>query len=76
MAFPQSVIDAVWRRSGGKCECTRKLCGHTGRCYKDLTAYNWNAHHITAVSLGGDDTLSNCEALCLPCHKNTGSYGG
>jgi 5-methylcytosine-specific restriction endonuclease McrA len=76
MAFPQSVIDDVWRRSGGRCECTRKSCGHIGRCNKPLTANNWDAHHKTAVSAGGDDTLSNCEALCLPCHKNTGTYGG
>jgi len=76
MAFPQSVIDDAWRRAGGKCECTRSSCGHTGRCNKALTAHNWHAHHKTAVEKGGSDTLSNCEALCISCHKNTQSYGG
>ena len=27
--------------------------------------------HITPDA----DTLSNCEALCGTCHKNTGTYG-
>ncbi len=76
MAFPQSVIDEVWKRSGGKCECTLVSCGHTGRCSETLTAHNWHAHHQVSVKSGGSDTLSNCQALCVPCHKNTGSYGG
>lgn len=76
MAFPQSVIDQAWKRSGGKCECTRSSCKHIGRCNKVLTAHNWHAHHKTSVAAGGADTLSNCEALCVPCHENTRSYGG
>jgi 5-methylcytosine-specific restriction endonuclease McrA len=76
MAFPDSVILAVWRRSEGKCECTRTSCGHGGRCSKALTKHNWHAHHKTAEAAGGEDTLSNCEALCVPCHQNTGTYGG
>jgi 5-methylcytosine-specific restriction endonuclease McrA len=74
MAFPKSVTDAAYRRAGGKCECTRSSCGHTGRCNKTLN--KWHAHHITSVAAGGADTLSNCEALCVDCHENTRSYGG
>jgi hypothetical protein len=70
MAFSQEVKDAANRRAGGRCECTRQGCGHSGRCNKELR--NWHAHHVTA---GGPDTLSNCEALCVPCHENTQSYG-
>jgi 5-methylcytosine-specific restriction endonuclease McrA len=76
MAFPQSVIDALWERSGGRCECRRTSCGHAGRCNVPLTSGNWQAHHIVSVQAGGTDTLSNAEALCIPCHQNTGSYGG
>lgn len=77
MAFPESVIAAVWKQSGGKCECTRISCRHhTGRCGVVLTAHNWHAHHKTAVAVGGDDSLSNCEALCIRCHQSTSSYGG
>ena len=76
MAFPQSVIDALWRRCGGQCECRRIICGHTGRCNRRLTAHNWHAHHVVSVDAGGADTLSNAEALCVPCHQKTQSFGG
>ena len=86
MAFSKETIEAAWRRAGGKCECRRKTHNHAyGRCNKTLSFDNrgkdgvwgaWEAHHITAVSSGGSDTLSNCEILCIECHKNTGSYGG
>ena len=85
MAFPLSVVEAAWRRSGGRCECQRSTCGHGyWRCGKQLDwnargndyAYGgWEAHHKTAAAVGGPDTLSNCEILCISCHKNTGSYG-
>ena len=76
MAFSQETKTAAWRRAGGKCECTRKNCPkHTGRCNTALAARKWHAHHITAEASGGSDALSNCEALCIPCHENTGSYG-
>ena len=85
MAFPLSVVEAAWRRSGGRCECQRSSCGHGyWRCGKQLDwsargndyAYGgWEAHHKTAAAVGGPDTLSNCEILCISCHKNTGSYG-
>ncbi len=76
MAFPQSVIDALWKRSGGHCECKRSSHEHTGRCNKVLTAHNWHAHHIVSVEAGGADTLNNAEALCVPCHEKTLSFGG
>lgn len=85
MAFPLSVVLAAWQRSGGRCECERSTHGHGySRCNKTL---NWNArgndymwggweaHHKTAASVGGADTLPNCEILCMDCHKKTGSYG-
>ena len=74
MAFSQDTKDAALLRAGVKCECTRTTCGHhIGRCYATLD--EWHAHHMTAVSSGGSDILSNCEALCVPCHENTGTYG-
>ena len=73
MAFPQSVLDAAWKRAGGRCECTLKVCGHSGQCNAKLPP--WHAHHRVAVASGGDDSLSNCQALCPPCHKNTGTFG-
>lgn len=84
MAFSRNVVLEAWERSGGRCECCRKTCGHLSRCNKKLkwedrgdddSSYGWEAHHKTAVASGGKDIASNCEILCIPCHKNTGSYG-
>lgn len=85
MAFSQTVVDTAWNRSGGKCECTRTSHGHSGRCNKSLIYANrgqdgkvgaWEAHHIVSIKSGGSDNLSNCEILCIECHKKTGTYGG
>ena len=73
MAFPESVKDAAYWRSGGRCECRRSSHGHGGRCWSRIWRHrNVHYHHINAY---GDDTLSNCEALCINCHKLTRSYG-
>ncbi len=80
MSFSDNVVSTAWNRAGGKCECTRKGCDHTGRCNKALnwgergkeTAGGWEAHHINR---NGGDVLSNCEILCQDCHKNTQSFG-
>jgi 5-methylcytosine-specific restriction endonuclease McrA len=74
MAFSQQTKEAAYRRAGGRCECTRTMCGHSGRCNADLR-YGWDAHHRHAQAAGGGDDLGNCEALCTACHKNTHSYG-
>lgn len=85
MAFSDNVVAAAWRRAGGRCVCCRFSCGHGySRCNKLLNWYargndyhsgGWEAHHKTAVASGGPDTVSNCEILCIRCHKNTGTYG-
>lgn len=84
MAFSEQTVMEAWERAGAQCECTRKTCGHESRCAKKLKWENrgkeglpgaWEAHHISAQSLGGSDNVSNCEILCLKCHKNTKSYG-
>jgi 5-methylcytosine-specific restriction protein A len=78
MAFSQATKDAAFTRAGGQCECRRMSCTvhrTTYRCTTRLTSGRWHAHHRTAVASGGDDTLSNCEALCIPCHEQTQTYG-
>lgn len=85
MAFSEKTVRDAWFRAGGRCECGRKTCGHgSWRCGKilnwgsrgdDYTIGGWEAHHKVAVSSGGSDALSNCEILCMRCHKNTASYG-
>jgi hypothetical protein len=80
MAFSESVKDEVYKRCGGRCECTREHSGvrdaphHSGRCSTTFTRHGaWEAHHKVA---GGSDTASNCEALCTRCHQLTGTFGG
>lgn len=78
--FPEAIIQEAWDRSGDRCECERKTCGHAGRCPQKLlrgsrgaeTEYGWEAHHINSE---GPNTLSNCQILCQECHKNTETYG-
>lgn len=81
MAFSNETVGQAWKRAGGRCECKRLLHFHPNRrCNKDLAWENrgkrekrgcWEAHHITAVDSGGDDSLSNCEILCCECHDRT-----
>ncbi len=76
MAFSKEVLDQLWYRAGGKCECTRQCRPHAGyRCNAPLTERQWNGHHVVSQNAGGADTLNNGEALCIPCHENTRSYG-
>lgn len=80
MAFSDDIVKKAWQRAGERCECKRVNCTHRGRCNKSLlwgsrgkeSKYGWEAHHINS---NGSDTLSNCEILCIDCHKNTRSYG-
>lgn len=78
MAFTEATKDLAYRRSGGRCECERIHHPHWGsRCSTTFSRYGgqWEAHHITAQSSDGHDGISNCEVLCLACHKQTQSYG-
>lgn len=74
MAFSQDVKDRAYLRAGGKCKCRRSSHGRSGRCNASL-AREWHAHHIASQAAGGSDGVENCEALCIPCHENTRSYG-
>jgi hypothetical protein len=78
MAFSDDTKRQIWANSGGRCECTRKSHRHTGpggRCNAPLYAGAWHAHHRTAQAAGGSDAASNGEALCVPCHKATDTFG-
>lgn len=84
--FPEEEVKKALARAGGRCECRRTnpdclkrhdrvRCGVSG-----LTLGNrgtrWETHHKTSQAAGGKDIASNCEILCLPCHKATRTYGG
>lgn len=83
--FPDDVVSAALKRANGRCECTRtnKDClkkHNYRRCYESgFTLKNrgtrGETHHKTSQAAGGQDTLSNCEILCVDCHKATRTYG-
>jgi 5-methylcytosine-specific restriction endonuclease McrA len=77
MAFSEETKKEIFRNAGGQCECNRLSCRvHTSlRCPTKLVDGRWHAHHKTAVASGGKDVASNGEALCIPCHEGTQTYG-
>ena len=81
MAFPESVMNRAFARSGGRCECKRRHLRddsdaphRDGRYAKTLTRHGkWHAHHIKSDR---PPVFSNCEVLCVACHKLTRSREG
>jgi len=80
MPFSDETVAQAWKKASAKCECTRAMHGHSGRCNKELVWENrgrgtgrgaWEAHHRTSVQSGGSDALSNCEILCWECHSRS-----
>ena len=75
MALPDSEVNILWRRAGGRCECTQNCHNLFNRCNKELQAGQWHIHHVRSVEAGGPDTAANTLALCIPCHEQTRNYG-
>lgn len=74
MAFSQTIKDQAYTRARGMCERCNKVC----RRINGVSGYNYpdsEFHHRLSLAAGGDDSLSNCEHLCIACHEDTGSYG-
>jgi len=72
MTISQETKKALYKRAGGRCECTMSICDHHGRCSRSLVTGYWDAHHRNANGL---DTPGNLIAMCATCHKNTRTYG-
>lgn len=81
MPFPDSVLTAAYRRSGGRCECQRSHSGiraphQGGRCpTMFIFRSQWEGNHVVSQAAGGPDTYDNCEILCITCHQLTRSFG-
>ena len=75
MPFSNEIVERVWRRSGGVCECVRTTHTHVGRCKqqltKDLRGDQGNQNGWEARSIGGQykNLASDCEILCWKCYK-------
>ena len=50
MAVSEATRKELYRRAGGRCECTMMVCDHRGnRCTRGLSVGYWDAHHRTAA---------------------------
>lgn len=66
----QTKRDAL-RRSGGKCEAIGPMYGwprHAG-CNAPL-AYGVEFDHVVLDANSKDNSLENCAAVCIKCHKH------
>jgi 5-methylcytosine-specific restriction enzyme A len=59
------VVTFALRRSKGVCQ----LCDSPAPFNKKDGSPFLEVHHIQPLSEGGEDTLSNCVALCPNCHR-------
>lgn len=75
VAFSEQAKQAALVRAGYRCECRRISHRHPGGRCNAWLGNGAQIHHKTASLVGGPDTLDNAEALCVPCHENTASYG-
>ena len=57
------------RKSGVRYNIRRKVIARDKhKCRFCLSELNLKVHHLTPVTLGGKDTLSNLITLCQKCH--------
>lgn len=75
--FPNDIIEAAWRRQGGRCAgCGRWLIWpHRDR---NSGTGAWESHHRVPVDEGGGHLLSDCVLFCsglADCHFNRGHEG-
>lgn len=74
MEFSESVIDQVFARTGGKCECTRQHADktaphHGGKCPHAVLRYGLGIPRpIKSEQAGGKPTADNCEIVCTDCN--------
>ena len=83
--FPKKELEKALANAGYRCECrrTNKDCLERHDRYRcPVSGLNlgnqgtkWHAHHKVSQEKKGKDIASNCEILCIPCHKATRTYG-
>jgi hypothetical protein len=68
--FSHPTRKEALHRSGKRCEAIGERYGLAGgrRCNADLS-YGVEFDHAVPDGLGGDNSLSNCLAVCVKCHR-------
>ena len=68
--FADSVKNDAFARSHGICECRRANHRHTGgRCRARITRWGAVFNQDTVQMRGPQDSLENCVAMCVACHR-------
>jgi 5-methylcytosine-specific restriction endonuclease McrA len=65
LEFTRKTKEARRDLSGLLCEAVWE----TGRCNSPLVSGNIEYHHDVEAERGGDNSLENCRAVCVKCHK-------
>jgi 5-methylcytosine-specific restriction endonuclease McrA len=70
LEFSRATRRDALQRSGQKCEAVGAEYGlRPGeRCCAPLAKGVEFDHHLSA-EMGGDNSLDNCRAVCIPCHR-------
>jgi 5-methylcytosine-specific restriction endonuclease McrA len=75
--FPDRIVEAAWRRQGGRCAgCGRRLMW--SQRDGDSGTGAWESHHRIPFDRGGSHLLANCVLFCsgaADCHFVLG-HGG
>jgi hypothetical protein len=61
--FTAKIRLLAFARCAGKCES----------CKATLKVGEGEYDHITSYALSEDSSLSNCQVLCVPCHRGVGA---
>ena len=64
--FSKQTRRDAWKRCDRKCEGI-KPSGE--RCGANLTTAKFHFDHIIPDAIGGPNDLTNCQVLCVACHK-------
>jgi len=69
--FGKPVKRQALQRSGGKCEAIGEWYGLNPdqRCNQPLS-YGVEFDHIDLDANSKDNSIANCAAICLPCHRH------
>jgi hypothetical protein len=68
--LPKQVIRALYRRSGGQCECTLAGCQTHSPGLRCTSALHGDFWKIMRREKKSSDNLRNLRAVCPICYKN------